>query len=410
MTSTVRPSSSPLRADPFVGGGEMGELMRSVDWSRDAARADRGLAAEPADRGQHPASTSRFPMYIAWGPEFVQFYNDAYRPILGSTKHPAAMGQPTPRLLRGDLGHHRPDVRAGDARRRADLVSRTGCSPLDRHGYVEECYFTFSYSPIRDETGGVGGVYVHGHRDDRPRPRRAPPADAARALAERAPAPRSTEEACDRRDAALLGSEPRDLPFALLYLLDDDGETPALAGSQRIERLGLAPPDASGAIAADGPLAARPSRRRSSRRSSSVDGSRGSALPRRPGPSRVDARARPADRRPGLDQPVRLPRRRRQPAARARRRLPRLPARWSPVTSRPPSPTRAPTRRSAARRGAGRARPRQDHVLQQRQPRVPHAADADARPDRGRARRRRQPLAPAPRASSRWSTATRCAC
>src|SRR6188508_3859151 len=75
----------------FAGGGEMGALMRSIDWSRtpvgpvsswsQALRTTVGLLLR-----------SRFPMLLWWGPRFVQFYNDAYVPIPGA-KHPGAMGQ-----------------------------------------------------------------------------------------------------------------------------------------------------------------------------------------------------------------------------------------------------------------------------------------------------------------------------
>lgn len=69
----------------------MGSLMRAMDWSR--------TALGPIDRWPQSLRAAismllhtGFPMYIAWGPSFTQFYNDGYRPILGSTKHPAALG------------------------------------------------------------------------------------------------------------------------------------------------------------------------------------------------------------------------------------------------------------------------------------------------------------------------------
>ena len=80
-----------LPHDPLAGGGEMGALMRSIDWAC--------TAVGPVDTWPQSLRTALsilletgFPMYIAWGAEFTQFYNDGYRPILGSTKHPAAMG------------------------------------------------------------------------------------------------------------------------------------------------------------------------------------------------------------------------------------------------------------------------------------------------------------------------------
>ena len=85
---TARRAAAP---DPLAGGGEMGALMRSIDWA--------GTAVGPVDSWPQSLRTALsilletgFPMYIAWGAEFTQFYNDGYRPILGSTKHPAAIG------------------------------------------------------------------------------------------------------------------------------------------------------------------------------------------------------------------------------------------------------------------------------------------------------------------------------
>ena len=73
------------------GGGEMGELIRATDW-------DKTPLGKPEDWPQNLRTTvamvieNPFGMYIAWGKEYVQLYNDGYRPILGSTKHPNALG------------------------------------------------------------------------------------------------------------------------------------------------------------------------------------------------------------------------------------------------------------------------------------------------------------------------------
>ena len=80
------------RERPFVAGGEMGDLMRTLDWA--------ATPVGPPETWPQSLRTaisilldSRFPMLALWGPELVQFYNDAFRPILGRNKHPAALGQ-----------------------------------------------------------------------------------------------------------------------------------------------------------------------------------------------------------------------------------------------------------------------------------------------------------------------------
>src|SRR4051812_15972706 len=81
-------SHGPRPEDCLAGGGEMGALMRGMDWLRSTVGP---VAHWPQSlrTAISIALQSRFGMYVAWGPDFTQFYNDAYRPILGSTKHPA---------------------------------------------------------------------------------------------------------------------------------------------------------------------------------------------------------------------------------------------------------------------------------------------------------------------------------
>ena len=93
--------------------------------------------------------------------------------------------------------------------------------PLDRNGYLEECYFTLSYSPIRDESGGVGGMLaIVAETSDRVQGERR--LRTLRDLASVAPHAETAEQACDNA-ARALALNPADVPFALLYLLDPEG-------------------------------------------------------------------------------------------------------------------------------------------------------------------------------------------
>ena len=94
-----RDLSGDPAADFLLGGGEMGARMREMDWSR--------TPLGPAETWPRSLKTSisimlasRFAMVVAWGPEFRFFYNDRYRPVLGSTKHPGALGHPPRRSFR----------------------------------------------------------------------------------------------------------------------------------------------------------------------------------------------------------------------------------------------------------------------------------------------------------------------
>ncbi|MEP6917469.1 MAG: ATP-binding protein, partial [Acidobacteriota bacterium] len=160
-----------------------------------------------------------FPMYIAWGPEFIQFYNDGYRPILGSTKHPSAMGASTRQTFAeiwDIIGPMFAGVMGGTPTTVVDFML-----PLDRHGFAEECYFIFSYSPIRQEDGSVGGVLVT-VTETTPRVLGERRLKTTQALAARTRDARTVTESC-AISAAVLADNTADIPFAVVYLLSADG-------------------------------------------------------------------------------------------------------------------------------------------------------------------------------------------
>ncbi len=204
--------------------------MRSIDWSKTPVGPVESWP--PALRTTLSILlTSQHPIFIYWGPALVQFYNDAYRPILGSTKHPAAMGQPGRECWKeiwDVIGPLLDRAWAGDA-----TYVKDGLLALDRHGFLEECYFNYAYTPIRDETGAVAGIFVPcsestgrilGERRLR----------TLGTLSARASEAKGPDEAC-RVAASVLADARSDVPFALLYLLDEGGATAHLAGSMGIE-------------------------------------------------------------------------------------------------------------------------------------------------------------------------------
>src|SRR5688572_30108738 len=142
--------------DCFAGGGEMGALLRAYDWSKSPLG--------PVDQWPQSLRTAvsivmsaRFPMMIFWGPELIQIYNDAYRPILGATKHPQALGQRGPECW-AEIWQTIGPMLEGVLERGESIAFDDLAFFLNRNGYLEESYFTLSYSDIRDESGGVGGI------------------------------------------------------------------------------------------------------------------------------------------------------------------------------------------------------------------------------------------------------------
>jgi PAS domain S-box-containing protein len=136
-------------------GGAVGALMRAKDWSTSplgppqawpqSLRSVVGLLVN-----------SKFPMFVAWGPELGFLYNDAYAEILGG-KHPAAIGSRFEDIWREIWPDIHPIVQtalAGQSTFHTNLPLT-----MNRRGYDEMTWFTFSYSPMRDESGAVAGMY-----------------------------------------------------------------------------------------------------------------------------------------------------------------------------------------------------------------------------------------------------------
>ncbi|KAF2333713.1 PAS domain S-box protein [Flavobacterium daemonense] len=141
----------------IADGGEMGELIRSKDWSKTSLNTP-DTWPESLRTMVSMMLNNPFGMYIAWGDDFTQIYNDTFRPILGATKHPDALGissRETFSEIWDTIGPMFTDVMEGKPVSFPDLMV-----VLNRNGFDEECYFDFSYSPIRKEDGEVGGILV----------------------------------------------------------------------------------------------------------------------------------------------------------------------------------------------------------------------------------------------------------
>ncbi len=143
---------------PLRGGGEAGELIRSLDWASSPLGAIEtwpvGLLAALGI-----VLNSRFPMFLWWGPELIQFYNDAYRPSFGQGKHPQAMGQ-RGRDCWGEIWPIIwPQIEDVFTRGKASW-NEDQLVPILRNGRLEEVYWTYSYSPAFDDHGAIAGVLV----------------------------------------------------------------------------------------------------------------------------------------------------------------------------------------------------------------------------------------------------------
>jgi PAS domain S-box-containing protein len=201
------------------GGGQMGALMRAMDWSR----TPLGPTETWPQSLRTTVSTclnSRFPILIWWGPQHVKLYNDAYRDIIAA-KHPRALGAPG-REVWPEIWNVIGPMLDSVVREGRATWSEDQFLPLERHGFAEETYFTFSYSPIRDESGGIGGVFS-AVSETTERVIGARRLQLLQTLATDGAADTSAD-AC-RRAVDVLSRDPADVLFAMVYLLDADGRT-----------------------------------------------------------------------------------------------------------------------------------------------------------------------------------------
>ncbi len=217
------------RAGLLAGGGELGELMRAMDWSRTALGPVESWP-QALRTSVRIMLTSRQPMFVWWGAELINLYNEAYRSIVGG-KHPWALGQPASVVWREIWDQVGP-------RARSAMTANEGTYDeallliMERHGYREETHYTFSYSPVPGDTGEAGGILC-ANTDDTQRIIGARQLALLRELAARTPDARAIQDACSL-SAQALETNPRDLPFAAIYLLDSSHRRVMLAGCSGI--------------------------------------------------------------------------------------------------------------------------------------------------------------------------------
>jgi signal transduction histidine kinase len=211
----------------LAGDGEMAIMMRALDWSKTPLGPPETWSPALRMMAQFLLA-NRFPQLLWWGPQFCCLYNDAYVPILGA-KHPWAIGRPVSEVWHEIWDILKPLIEkpfyGGPATWMEDIPLE-----LNRRGFTEETHFIIAYSPVPDESvpSGIGGVLatVHEITEKVVGERRLV---ALRDLGARSVEPKSAEEACTMA-AETLARYPKDLPFVLLYLLDENRESARLAG------------------------------------------------------------------------------------------------------------------------------------------------------------------------------------
>lgn len=225
MPLRVTPSS--VASSLFAGGGEMGRLMAEFDWS--------ATPLGPVESWPQSLKTvvrilltSRFAMWMSWGPGLTFLYNDAYRKMTLGKKHPWALGKRSDEVwaeIWPDIGPRIERVlTTGEATWDESLLLF-----LERSGYPEETYHTFTYSPLANDDGAIAGhLCVVAEVTDR--------VIAERRISQLSELAKGLSTAPTRSDvvqaaARCIESDPRDLPFSILYLSEDDSSAFRMAAA-----------------------------------------------------------------------------------------------------------------------------------------------------------------------------------
>jgi signal transduction histidine kinase/FixJ family two-component response regulator len=215
---------------PILGNSDLAGRIRAYDWSKNSLGPP-----ETWPKSLRTAVgimlTSRQPIWIGWGRELIYLYNDPYKSIIGG-KHPWALGKPVSLVwseIWQDIEPMLSQAMGGDE----GTYVESQLLIMERNGYPEETYYTFSYSPIPDDDGGVGGIFC-ANTDDTQRVIDARQLALLRELAATTAETRTWQQACER-SARALATNNRDLPFAMIYLLEPDGRSATLASTANVD-------------------------------------------------------------------------------------------------------------------------------------------------------------------------------
>ncbi|WP_414755318.1 ATP-binding protein [Anabaena sp. CCY 9910] len=205
--------------------------MRSRDWSQTSLGAVETWS-QSLKTAVRIMLTCRQAMFVWWGNNLINLYNDAYRAILGG-KHPEALGQRAAVVWQEIWDQVGP-------RAETALFQNQGTYDeallliMERNGYPEETYYTFSYSPVPNDDGGIGGI-ICANTEDTLRIIGERQLALLKDLAAKTADAQTFDEACIL-STKCLATNPYDLPFAMIYLVDPKQQCVTLAGTCGIER------------------------------------------------------------------------------------------------------------------------------------------------------------------------------
>jgi PAS domain S-box-containing protein len=202
----------------LAGGGEVGQLLRAFDWS-ESPLGEPDQWPQSLKTAVSIVLRSSYPMFIWWGPELINIHNDAYVPLMGR-KHPAFLGKPAHELWSEIWEESLLPMKNLVFEQQESIYGQDLMLLLERKEFPEEGYFNFSYSPIIDENGEVGGLFCACHEETGKilQQRRLQTLNALTSQVLSA----KTKVDVGRIAINILGQNYKDIPFAAFYLVDPD--------------------------------------------------------------------------------------------------------------------------------------------------------------------------------------------
>jgi PAS domain S-box-containing protein len=217
MDATGNSRTVATTPDFLSGGGELGQMIRNYDWSS-TSLGPVSTWPQSLRTCIRIMLTSRQPIWIGWGKDLVKFYNDPYKAIVGG-KHPWALGMPAS-IVWKDIWKDIEPLLQQVMEKDQGIYVESQLLIMERNGYPEETYYTFSYTPIPGDDGGTAGM-ICANTDDTDRIITERQLKTLTQLGTRLKDARSNEEVI-AETMSTLGDNPFDFPFAVFYLPDED--------------------------------------------------------------------------------------------------------------------------------------------------------------------------------------------
>lgn len=212
----------------LAGGGEMGRRMREFDWESNSL-GNPALWPESLKTCVRIMLSSQQPIWIGWGGQLIKLYNDAYIDIVRG-KHPTALGEPASVVWKDIWKDIEPLLSKAMLRDEGTYVE-SRLLIMERSGFPEETYYTFSYTPVLGDNGRPAGILCYNT------------ADTERIINERALktmqqldslGEKKSEEEVFTQVGRALSANALDFPFALLYRIAEDGEYAQLVATSGV--------------------------------------------------------------------------------------------------------------------------------------------------------------------------------